>query len=147
LNFIDVDSSKCTGCRLCQHVCALKKFNKINPNLAAIRVVSDDDKITDMPLLCKQCAQPLCVEACPSSSFKRNSNGAYEIDNTCIGCYQCVDACPFGAIFVHEEMKLPIKCDLCGGEPECVKHCPTGAISIVENVNMGTRKRDRRQVQ
>jgi len=48
----------------------------------------------------------------------------------CVGCHACVDACPFGAIYVHPDIDVPLKCDLCGdnGEPQCAKMCPTGAI-------------------
>jgi Fe-S-cluster-containing hydrogenase component 2 len=34
------------------------------------------------------------------------------------------------AIRLDEEM--PLKCDLCDGEPQCVKFCPTEALVLTE---------------
>mgnify|MGYP003332077943 CR=1 FL=1 len=48
----------------------------------------------------------------------------------CIGCLACVDACPFGAIYVGPEHSVQ-KCDLCGGDPLCVKYCPWETIEMI----------------
>jgi Fe-S-cluster-containing hydrogenase component 2 len=56
----------------------------------------------------------------------------------CIGCYECITACPFNAIRVDTGEGLVFKCDLCGGDPECVKWCPTGSIVYVERSAVGT---------
>ncbi len=58
--------------------------------------------------------------------------GAWIVDvEECIGCSDCVEACSFGGIVFDEELGVPLKCDLCGGEPECVAMCPTGALQLV----------------
>jgi Fe-S-cluster-containing hydrogenase component 2 len=58
--------------------------------------------------------------------------GAWVVDvEECIGCGDCVEACPYEAIFVDEELGVSIKCDLCGGEPECAAMCPTGAVAAI----------------
>ena len=51
----------------------------------------------------------------------------------CVSCHACVDACPFGAMYVHSDIDIPLKCDLCenNGEPQCVKVCPTQAIVFI----------------
>ncbi|MCD6323879.1 MAG: 4Fe-4S binding protein, partial [Desulfurococcales archaeon] len=49
----------------------------------------------------------------------------------CIGCRECAYACPFGAINLNM-VAMPIKCDLCGGDPECVKVCPHDALIFGE---------------
>ncbi|MDH5703068.1 MAG: 4Fe-4S binding protein, partial [Aigarchaeota archaeon] len=48
----------------------------------------------------------------------------------CIGCKECVWACPFGAMSVKKG--VAVKCDLCDGEPECAKVCVPGAIRYVD---------------
>jgi Fe-S-cluster-containing hydrogenase component 2 len=50
----------------------------------------------------------------------------------CTACRACVDACPFGAIFVGPKGEI-LKCDLCGGNPLCVKYCypRPEAISLI----------------
>jgi Fe-S-cluster-containing hydrogenase component 2 len=49
----------------------------------------------------------------------------------------CAKACPFGAIFTHKDLKFPIICDLCEGNPECAKICPSKAILYVPEGSIG----------
>jgi Fe-S-cluster-containing hydrogenase component 2 len=50
------------------------------------------------------------------------------IESNCDGCGQCVEACPFDAIWIDPLTNFAIKCDLCGGDPQCVKFCNFDAI-------------------
>lgn len=51
----------------------------------------------------------------------------------CLGCGDCVRACPFGALSIPEGGVLPevdpARCTACG---RCVSHCPRGVIEIAE---------------
>ncbi|MFC1944305.1 4Fe-4S dicluster domain-containing protein [Chloroflexota bacterium] len=117
----------CTGCRLCELVCSLKKTGTINPCLARIRVFSSNDDGSSTPVICRHCKKPPCQQACPvpEAMYLDAETGAVVInDAECIGCLACMDACPFGAMRVGPE-KEPLKCDLCDGDPVCVKYCPT----------------------
>ena len=60
---------------------------------------------------------------------------------TCIGCRSCVFACPFGAMFFHDEDHVPIKCDLCDGSPECAEICPSEALRYEPLTESMMRKR------
>ena len=73
---------------------------------------------------------------------KDENSGIVSINrgDQCMGCYECVRACPFGAIRIDSESKLPIKCDLCGGSPECVNWCYTGAIEFRAIGTVGEKK-------
>ncbi|MBU0970886.1 MAG: DUF362 domain-containing protein [Proteobacteria bacterium] len=48
---------------------------------------------------------------------------------TCIGCAQCIEHCPGGAIYL-EGKKAFINKDLCIGCAECIVRCPTQSINI-----------------
>ena len=52
----------------------------------------------------------------------------------CIGCRECMEACPFGAMQFDDDRETAIKCDLCidrlnrGQAPACSQVCATGTI-------------------
>jgi carbon-monoxide dehydrogenase iron sulfur subunit len=48
-----------------------------------------------------------------------------------------VNACPIGAIFVHEDIEIPFKCDMCGGKPKCAASCPKKALLYVPEHTQG----------
>jgi Fe-S-cluster-containing hydrogenase component 2 len=73
------------------------------------------------------------------------SLGEVVIEDSCTGCGECIKACPYGAIALHEVheqgkqagMKAKVRnkaatCDLCGGKPLCVFACPDGAAYRVD---------------
>ena len=94
-------------------------------------------------LTCRHCLRAPCMEVCPAEALKRDpSTGAVVVDEAlCIGCRDCVFACPFGAIKM--EAGKAIKCDLCGGDPACVRHCPTRALSFVSPEEEIRKKQER----
>ena len=57
-------------------------------------------------------------------------------DQLCIGCKNCMIACPFGSIYINGNTNMLIKCDLCsditspGEDPICVKSCPASALTF-----------------
>ena len=93
------------------------------------------------PMICRHCAAPPCEKACPVEGkkpiFRDKATGIiHMVQDGCIGCYECVGACPFGAVRIDPGTNEVIKCDLCGGDPECIKWCPTGAIQYVDTKAM-----------
>lgn len=137
--FLYGDPIKCTGCRICELYCAFFHERVLNPRKARLRVVRREPAI-DKPIACRQCADPPCAKACSVEAISRNQKtGVVLVDESkCVGCGACVEACPFGAIWLHPERKKAIKCDLCG---ECVKRCPPGALSILTPNELAGRKR------
>jgi carbon-monoxide dehydrogenase iron sulfur subunit len=133
---------QCSGCRICELVCAIKHFGVNNPKKSAIKVLTIyPHPVVRMPIVCSQCKVLTCAQVCPVDALQR-SDGVLQLDKeNCISCYKCVDACPFGAIYVHEDYDLPIICDMCGGDPECVKKCPTGALRLIPESTLGEFKR------
>ena len=133
---------RCSGCRICELVCAMEHFGVNNPKKSAVRVlVTYPHPVVRMPIVCSQCKSPVCADACPVDALRR-ADGVVHLDtDTCVSCMKCVEACPFGAMYAHEDIENPIKCDLCGGEPKCVEVCPKGALRLIPEQAMGESKR------
>lgn len=128
---LTVDLKKCVGCVICELVCSFNRHKIFNPKRSSIRVVKMDRIMLDVPMFCRQCLKPICVEACPENALKKDDTGIVKVDEeACRGCGLCVDACIVGAISLDPIAGIPNICDLCGGDPECVKWCPTKAISF-----------------
>jgi Fe-S-cluster-containing hydrogenase component 2 len=128
----------CSGCSICELVCAIKHFGANNPKKSAIRVqFSYPRPAGNKPVVCSQCEDPSCAEACPTDALE-SVDGVVQLDeDKCIYCFDCVEACPFEAMYVHRDSGLPIKCDMCGGDPECVKKCPKDAVRLVPEAALG----------
>jgi Fe-S-cluster-containing dehydrogenase component len=87
------------------------------------------------PVYCHHCANAPCQASCPVDAITRNEQGIVLIDKElCIGCKECLEACPFGAMQYDDEQDLAMKCDLCFDRlqadeaPACSSVCPTGCI-------------------
>jgi molybdopterin-containing oxidoreductase family iron-sulfur binding subunit len=102
-------------------------------------------------MMCQHCAEPPCVDVCPTGASFKRADGIVLVDrHTCIGCRYCMMACPYKArSFVHEPTtgqrpEVPRgkgcveSCTLCvhridrGGIPACVEACAaTGRQAIL----------------
>ena len=136
---LQIDHEKCTGCRLCELVCAVRHHGVSNPMKSRIRVIKWESEGVYVPMACQQCQDAPCQKACPSKAIGRDEAlGTVAVDyEKCIGCRTCVSVCPFGAMhFVPSERKV-IKCDLCDGEPQCARFCEVAAVSYVESSDVG----------
>ncbi len=82
------------------------------------------------------CEQPTCAEVCPADAIKRTSDGVVQSASKprCIGCGNCVVACPFGVPELYIERAVMMKCDMCydrtsiGKKPMCATVCPSQAL-------------------
>lgn len=129
---ISVAGSRCVGCRLCEQWCSYSHDGRVNPARARIRVLRDLELSRDIPMVCRQCANPSCINNCPTGALRREViTGAIRLERgACLGCGLCVEVCPHGGVGVDSE-GCPIICDLCEGRPQCVSHCPEGAIRYI----------------
>jgi len=125
-----IDLASCTGCHACSVAC--KDRAGLPDEFDLLRVEAHEEGVYPNPALyyrvvhCFHCAQPLCAEACPTGAISKAEDGLTVIDTEeCIGCGECIRACPFDAI---------VKCDGCadevdrGWEPTCVRACPMRAL-------------------
>ena len=136
-----IDQTCCIGCHACSTACKSENAVPLGVNRTYVKYVD----IGQFPAArrafqvtrCNQCEHPPCVEACPTSSMFRRSDGIVDFDkDICIGCKACIAACPYDAIFINPEDHSAEKCNFCahrlevGLEPACVVVCPTEAIMI-----------------
>ena len=128
-----VDANKCNGCKMCEVVCSLEHIGSCNPACSRIKILKNEERGVDLPVVCMHCTEPACVEVCPTGAMVSNKDlgGITVKEDTCLGCKLCLMVCPIGAITINPiESRGPIlKCDLCGGDPQCVKFCEPGALS------------------
>ncbi|KJS19790.1 MAG: hypothetical protein VR72_17190 [Clostridiaceae bacterium BRH_c20a] len=137
---LKIDYSKCTGCRLCELTCSFELASVFNPEKSAIRTIRHGIPEQTIVAFCKHCAKPACFEACPTAALMHNKETRVVMVNKeeCIGCGLCVEACPIpGSIHLGDD-SVPIKCNLCNGDPACVRVCASGALAYEEQ---GTAKK------
>ncbi|GAA0534593.1 4Fe-4S dicluster domain-containing protein [Pigmentiphaga daeguensis] len=96
------DLRRCVGCQTCTASC---KHTNDTPPMIQWRKVLDietgeypDVQRTFMPVGCMHCADPPCMEVCPSTATRQRPDGIVTIDyDICIGCSYCMVACPYQA--------------------------------------------------
>ncbi len=129
------DPDLCIGCQLCEFACAVVKDDSANILRSRIRVIRQEP-ILMISIACRGCEDPACVKVCPRDGALavNPNNGLIDVDNDiCDGCGWCIDACPFGVIFLDPETKRVIICDLCAGRdagPACVEMCSKDALEV-----------------
>jgi carbon-monoxide dehydrogenase iron sulfur subunit len=138
-----VDHERCTGCRLCEMVCSVKKEAASDPSRSRIHVIKWEMEGFYLPMFCQHCEEPLCAAVCPVNAVEREeSSGRVVVDHDrCVGCRACVSACPLGGVGFDNRGKKVLRCDLCEGDPTCVKYCDTRAIQYLEADQVQLRKK------
>lgn len=123
------------ACLSCMVVCSERHTGMSAPSRARIRLLVDLLGGTDDVMqYCRQCRKAPCAAACPVGAIQFDQQTrAWLVDEPlCDGCGQCIEACPFEAIWLDPVTERAIKCDLCGGAAWCVVACPAGALTVRE---------------
>ncbi|PQL91538.1 4Fe-4S dicluster domain-containing protein [Apibacter adventoris] len=130
-----VDMQRCIGCHACEMACAECETNG-QESMIHIHYVDRKHTIQTTVQVCMHCEDPVCANVCPADAITKDNLGVVHSANTarCIGCSNCVMACPFGVPNKKEEAELMMKCNMCydrtsaGLKPMCATVCPSGAL-------------------
>jgi Fe-S-cluster-containing hydrogenase component 2 len=128
-----IDFENCTGCGECETACSQKHGIGIGAGQPRIRLKSFVEIV--FIVCCQHCPDPPpCQEACFQGAIGRNEifNAITISEKQCFGCGDCIDACPYGAIYMDDEHETAYKCNLCKGDPDCVKACAFEALTFGE---------------
>ena len=138
-----IDYQKCTGCRLCELVCAVFHDGISNPARSRIRVMKWEQEGLYIPMSCQQCQDAPCMNVCPVKAISMDEEmGRVMVDyDKCIGCRSCVAVCPFGAMSFNRKEKKVFKCDVCDGDPQCVRFCDMKAVDYVDADEVSIQKK------
>ena len=147
-----IDYDRCIRCDNCERACAL-----VHQGISLLdRRAGQTFGSIHAPASCRHCEHPQCMKDCPPDAIRRSLQGEIYISDTCIGCGNCREHCPYGVIqmgtpqpdrrhsvldvilgrkpvVIHTEAgatSKAMKCDMCIGllgGAACVRECPTGA--------------------
>lgn len=145
-----VDLRKCVGCQACVVACKSENNVPLDVYRTWVKVGEEGEMVPSaegsvvvdgygyepnahrfaLPSLCNHCDHPPCVEVCPVKATYKRQDGPVLIDYpVCIGCGNCINACPYGARFFNPVQQTADKCTLCvqridrGLLPSCVTSC------------------------
>ena len=111
---IITDLNKCVGCLACVVGCKsandvpIGKFwntvVRVGPTPKFEGANGKDTEMYFLPLGCQHCANPECVNVCPTGASVKLDDGTVQVDaEMCIGCGLCLSACPYDARYLNEE--------------------------------------------
>ena len=134
-----IDTRRCFGCHGCEVACKSENDVPLGNFIRQtfFKDVGEYPKVARMflPMACQHCEDAPCIKACPTAAIKKASGGSVIIDyERCCGHGECVDACPYGAIYIDPAANQAVKCHNCyhrvdeGMDPACASTCPSDAI-------------------
>jgi molybdopterin-containing oxidoreductase family iron-sulfur binding subunit len=126
-----IDTTKCApGCDDCVTACRSENGLPQDPKPTDAQWVRKIEikevrtgRTVSAPVMCQHCAEPPCVDVCPTGASFKRADGIVLVDrHSCIGCRYCMMACPYKArSFVHETLSEQ-KPDVPRGKG-CVEGC------------------------
>lgn len=139
-DFVLVDAQRCIACRTCEIACAQAHLTQGDLDVTTFspRLNVYKSSQASAPSICHQCENAPCVAACPTGALSLDEHRVQADSARCIGCKNCIVACPFGCIAIEASGNARgaeiVKCDLCAAReagPACVEVCPTFALKLM----------------
>ena len=155
-----IDIARCNGCYCCQIACKDEHAgNDWSPYAGPqpetgqfwlklnefVKGTVPKVKMHYQPVLCAHCDDAPCMKVCTvDGAIYKRKDGLVIIDPAkCNGCADCIDACPYHAIYLNTELNIAQKCTGCAHlldnsweVPRCVDACPTGCFKFGEESKM-----------
>ena len=143
---IFIEKEKCDGCKNCSIACmqahragtgTVYDLNLTDPANTARHEIVLDGKGGYVPVFCRHCAEPDCVNSCMSGALKKDPATGFVLydKERCGKCFMCVMNCPYGNIKPDHTRREIVKCDFCQNDeanPNCVRSCPKKALHVEE---------------
>ncbi len=161
-----VDLTRCIGCRTCEAACnkeqnlpapdkpfddysvfdEIKHGQKRRTTEKAYTVVNRYEPTGSAQpvyrkIQCNHCNEPACLTSCFVNAYTKTPEGAVIYNSkVCVGCRNCMIACPFGIpAYTYSSAFNPVikKCIFCydtrlkkGQPPACVESCPQQVMTF-----------------
>ncbi len=138
-----IDLRKCVGCNACTVSCKTENDVALGVFRCEVKEYETQEfpaKRFFLPVLCNHCANPACLEPCPTkivehtwtrpdgtvekfqghaATFQRPDGIVLVDQDECYGCGACIDACPYDARYQDPRAtakKGPFKGNNCAGK-------------------------------
>ena len=150
-----LDLNKCTRCDECTRAC-VQQHGSDSHGAPITRMLRQGLHFGDylVATACRSCKDAYCMIGCPVDAIHRGKHQQIVIEDHCIGCGLCEKNCPYGNIWMADNLRDQIDmpsadrpgatervarpkaatCDLCDSEgkldkpiPRCVYACPHDA--------------------
>ena len=132
-----IDYSRCIGCKACVQACEECDTHR-GQSMIHLETIDRSGSVQTAPQVCMHCEDPICARVCPADAIKQTDDGVTQssLKPRCIGCSNCVLACPFGVPKYEARFDQMMKCDYCydrtstGKRPMCATVCPSQALAF-----------------
>jgi Fe-S-cluster-containing dehydrogenase component len=141
-----VEAEFCTGCAACEVACKQEHALPVGPRLIRVLRTAETEKASSgkgvvqfRPVMCHHCTKAPCIAVCPTGALFHGEGGRVTVRREdCIGCGECLQACPFGIPQFDPADGTALLCDLCpelthlGKQPACAHHCPARVLHLAD---------------